>query len=50
MSSRRGRSTGSRAPVDGGVHNADRDIVLGEEIFRLQTMDRVKADEKRFLR
>lgn len=35
---------------DGGIQGADRDIVSVEEIFRLQGMDRVKADEKRFLR
>ncbi|HEY9567914.1 MAG TPA: phosphonopyruvate hydrolase [Thalassobaculum sp.] len=35
---------------DGGIHGADRNIVGVEEIFRLQDMDRVKADEKRFLR
>ena len=35
---------------DGGIHGVDRDIASVEEIFRLQGMDRVKADEKRFLR
>jgi len=35
---------------DGGIQGADRDIVSVEEVFRLQGMDRVKADEKRFLR
>ena len=30
--------------------NVDKDIVSVEEIFRLQGMDRVKADEARFLR
>jgi phosphoenolpyruvate phosphomutase len=35
---------------DGGIHDVNRDIVPVEEIFRLQGMDRVKADEKRFLR
>ena len=35
---------------DGGIHNVDKQIVSVEEIFRLQDMDRVKADEKRFLR
>src|SRR3546814_13471712 len=35
---------------DGGIHGADRNIVGFEEIFRLQDMDRVKSDEKRFLR
>lgn len=35
---------------DGGIQGADRAIVSVEEIFRLQGMDRVKADEKRFLR
>jgi phosphoenolpyruvate phosphomutase len=35
---------------EGGIRGADRDIVSVEEIFRLQGMDRVKQDEKRFLR
>ena len=35
---------------DGGIHNVNKNIVSVEEIFRLQGMDRVKADEKRFLR
>jgi phosphonopyruvate hydrolase len=35
---------------DGGIHNVHKNIVSVEEIFRLQGMDRVKADEKRFLR
>jgi phosphoenolpyruvate phosphomutase len=35
---------------DGGIHNVDKEIVSVEEIFRLQGMDRVKADEKRFLK
>ena len=32
-----------------GLHNVDKDIVSVEEIFRLQKMDKVRADEKRFL-
>ena len=35
---------------DGGIHNVNKNIVSVEEMFRLQGMDRVKADEKRFLR
>jgi phosphoenolpyruvate phosphomutase len=35
---------------DGGIQNVHKNIVSVEEIFRLQGMDRVKADEKRFLR
>lgn len=35
---------------DGGIQGADKAIVGVGEIFRLQGMDRVKADEKRFLR
>lgn len=35
---------------DGGIQNVDKRIVSVEEIFRLQDMDRVKADEKRYLR
>jgi phosphoenolpyruvate phosphomutase len=40
----------ARIRSDGGIHNVHKDIVSVEEIFRLQRMDRVKADEKRFLR
>ncbi|WP_292333179.1 isocitrate lyase/phosphoenolpyruvate mutase family protein [Mesorhizobium sp.] len=39
-----------RIITDGGVQNIHKDIVDVEEIFRLQKMERVKADEKRFLR
>lgn len=39
----------ARIRRDGGIHNIDTDIVSVEEIFRLQKMDRVRADEKRFL-
>lgn len=35
---------------EGGIQGADKAIVPVDEIFRLQGMDRVKADEKRFLR
>ena len=35
---------------DGGIRNVDREIVSVEEIFRLQRMDAIKADEGRFLR
>ncbi len=35
---------------DGGIRNVDGQIVPVEEIFRLQKMDQVKSDEKRFLR
>lgn len=35
---------------EGGIQGADKAIVSVEEIFRLQGMDRVKQDEKRFLR
>jgi len=40
----------ARILADGGIHGVDREIVTVEEIFRLQGMDQVKADEKRFLR
>lgn len=40
----------ARIRRDGGIQNVHRDLVSVEEIFRLQRMDRVKADEKRFLR
>jgi phosphoenolpyruvate phosphomutase len=36
--------------ADGGIHQVDKDIVPVAEIFRLQKMDEVKANEKRFLR
>jgi phosphoenolpyruvate phosphomutase len=36
--------------ADGGIHQVDNDIVPVAEIFRLQKMDEVKANEKRFLR
>lgn len=35
---------------DGGIQNVDKRIVSVEEIFRLQDMDQVKIDEKRYLR
>lgn len=34
---------------DRGIQNVDQDIVPVAEIFRLQGMDRIKADEDRFL-
>jgi len=39
----------ARIRRDGGIAGADRDIVPVTEIFRLQGMDRLKADEQRFL-
>ena len=36
--------------ADGGIHQVDQDIVPVAEIFRLQKMDDVKENEKRFLR
>lgn len=39
-----------RIIIDGGVQNVHEDIVPVEEIFRLQKMDQVKVNEKRFLR
>jgi len=39
-----------RIIADGGVQNVHKDIVSVEEVFRLQGMDAVKDDEKRFLR
>jgi phosphoenolpyruvate phosphomutase len=35
---------------DGGIQNVDKQIVSVEEIFRLQDMDLVKVNEKRYLR
>jgi phosphoenolpyruvate phosphomutase len=40
----------ARIRADGGIHNINQDIVSVEEIFRIQDMDRVKADERRFLK
>jgi len=40
----------ARIIADGGIHNVDQDIVSVAEIFRLQKMDEVKENEKRFLR
>ncbi|RWJ60821.1 MAG: phosphonopyruvate hydrolase [Mesorhizobium sp.] len=39
----------ARILKDRGIHNVNRDIVSVEEVFRLQKMDQVKADEKLFL-
>jgi len=35
---------------DGGIQNADKEIASVDEIFRLQRMDQVKADEEKYLR
>jgi len=43
------QDTFRRIIADGGVQNVHKDIVKVEEIFRLQNMDQVKVDEKRFL-
>ena len=43
------KSVFSRIKADGGIQNVDRDIVTVDEIFRLQRMDRVKENERRFL-
>ncbi len=40
----------ARILKDRGIHNVDKDIVTVEEIFRLQGMDSIKAQEKKFLR
>ncbi|GLS33086.1 phosphoenolpyruvate phosphomutase [Mesorhizobium albiziae] len=44
------QGTFRRIMADGGVQNVHKDIVPVEEIFRLQGMEKTKADEKRFLR
>ncbi len=44
------RKTFARIVADGGIQNIDQDIATIEEIFRLQGMDRLKADEAKFLR
>ncbi|QRM32788.1 phosphonopyruvate hydrolase [Microvirga sp. VF16] len=43
------RDVFSRILKDRGIHNVNRAIVSVEEVFRLQKMDQVKADEKQFL-
>lgn len=35
---------------DGGIQNINKNIVSVEEIFRLQRMDQVKTNERRYLR
>ncbi|MHC6154773.1 phosphonopyruvate hydrolase [Bradyrhizobium elkanii] len=40
----------ARIKSDGGIHEVNKHIVPVEEIFRLQRMDVVKLQEKRFLR
>ena len=40
----------ARIRADGGIHNVDKDIVSVEEIFRLQLMAQMKADEEAYLR
>jgi phosphoenolpyruvate phosphomutase len=40
----------ARIRQDGGIHNVHNNLVSVEEIFRLQGMDRMKADERRFLK
>lgn len=40
----------ARILSDGGIQSVDKEIVSVEEIFRLQRMDQVKADEEKYLR
>ena len=40
----------ARIRADGGIHNVNNDIVSVEEIFRLQRMAKMQADEAAFLR
>lgn len=40
----------ARIRADGGIQNVHHDIVSVEEIFRLQRMDGIKDDERKFLR
>nr|WP_276327067.1 isocitrate lyase/phosphoenolpyruvate mutase family protein [Agrobacterium salinitolerans] len=44
------QETFRRIVGDGGVQNGHKDIVAVEELFRLQGMERTKADEKQFLK
>ena len=40
----------ARILADGGIQSVNNEIVSVDEIFRLQRMDQVKADEKKYLR
>ena len=40
----------ARIRSDGGIQSVDKEIVSVDEIFRLQRMDQVKADEEKYLR
>ncbi len=40
----------ARILADGGIQGINKEIVSVEEIFRLQRMDQVKADEEKYLR
>ncbi len=40
----------ARIRAEGGIQGVNKDIVPVEEIFRLQRMDEVKADEEKYLR
>jgi phosphoenolpyruvate phosphomutase len=40
----------ARILKDRGIHNVNKDIVSVEEIFRLQNMEKIKADESKFLK
>ena len=44
------QKTFAKILADGGIHDADDGIVAVKEVFRLQGMDQVKSDEKKFLR
>ena len=40
----------ARIRSDGGIQGVDKEIISVDEIFRLQRMDQVKADEEKYLR
>jgi phosphoenolpyruvate phosphomutase len=40
----------ARIRAEGGIQTINKEIVSVEEIFRLQRMDQVKADEEKYLR
>jgi len=44
------QKTFAKILADGGIHDVNDDIVSVEEIFRLQGMDQMKTNEKKFLR
>ena len=44
------RKTFAQIRKDGGIHGVESQIPTVDEVFDLQAMGKVKADEKRFLK